>query len=65
MEERNEKSKLAICKKCGQLIKYTDEDAIWDYSGYGYSTKLVLCKNCGMPHILKYEEDRWMSNIMR
>lgn len=49
-----------VCKKCGRLIKYENTDTYWDESGYGYSTKLVDCKECGKPNVLKYEEDSWM-----
>lgn len=59
--EKKYEQKLAICKKCGQLIRYTSEETYWDNSGYGYSAKLVKCKECGTPHVLKYEEDSWLS----
>jgi len=52
--------KFAICKKCGRLIVYEEEDAYWDESGYMYSTKLVDCKDCGTPNVLKYDEDSWL-----
>lgn len=62
MEERsNNEKKLVMCKKCGQLVEYYNEDTYWDYSGYMYNTKLVKCKCCETPIVLEYEEDKWMS----
>ena len=63
MEEKNESKQLVICKKCGRHIDYSEEDAYWDESGYGYSTKLVDCDGCGCPNVLKYKEDRWLNEI--
>ncbi len=33
------------------------EKSLWDESGYGYSTKLLKCPQCGIIYILKYIED--------
>lgn len=52
--------KFAICKKCGQLIVYEEEDTYWDESGYMYSTKLIDCDSCKTPNVLKHEEDSWL-----
>lgn len=60
MEERNDES-LAICKKCGKIIRYSENDISWDYKGYGYDTKLIKCPCCNTPNILNYIEDRWLS----
>ena len=30
---------------------------MWDESGYGYSTKLVKCPECGQINIIGYVED--------
>lgn len=55
-------SSFAICKKCGALITYEEEETYWDESGYMYSTKLVNCNKCKTPNVLKYEEDSWVSD---
>lgn len=54
------KLNYVVCKKCGRLIEYKNTDTYWDESGCSYSTKLVDCKECGTPNVLKYEEDSWM-----
>ena len=54
-------SKFVVCKKCNQLMKYEETETWWDESGYCYSTKLVECKTCGTPIVLKYEEDSWIA----
>lgn len=46
-----------ICKKCKKSFEYKPDDVFWDEQGYGYSTKLCVCKNCGTINILKYKED--------
>lgn len=66
MEFTREKQKNEIkykkCVKCGEIIRYTDSDTWWDYSGSGYDTKLVKCMHCNTPNILKYEDADWLKN---
>lgn len=61
--ETNGGLNFEVCSKCGRLIKYKNTDTYWDESGYGYSTKLVDCQQCGTPNVLKYEEDSWMYEL--
>lgn len=46
------------CLKCGELNRYEESDVRWDYSGYGYDTKYVVCPHCGQINIIKYVIDR-------
>ena len=55
MEQRVILSKK--CKKCKSKFSYTPEDTYWDENGYGYSTKLVKCPDCGCINVIKYDED--------
>ena len=43
-----------ICGKCDVPTDYTPEDYIWDFNGYGYDTKYVVCPECGRINIVKY-----------
>lgn len=45
------------CKKCKSKFYYTVDDLYWDEHGYGYSTRLVKCTNCGCANVSKYKED--------
>ena len=45
------------CCKCDGIIRITPEITMWDESGYGYSTKLVKCPECGQINIIGYVED--------
>ena len=36
------------------------EQTYFDNSGYGYSTKLQKCPECGNPVVINYYEDRAM-----
>lgn len=44
--------------RCGECNREMEE--YWDYSGYGYSTKLARCPECGKIKVLKVVEDYWM-----
>ncbi|MCR5421991.1 MAG: hypothetical protein K6E98_13410 [Lachnospiraceae bacterium] len=44
-----------LCSLCNNEIDM--EKSLWDESGYGYSTKLLKCPQCGIIYILKYIED--------
>lgn len=46
------------CKKCKTIFNFDLDDAYWDEKGYGYSTKLVRCKNCGCPNVIKHITDQ-------
>ena len=59
MEKRNDDS-LVICKRCKRAIQYSGKDIVWK-SGYGYDAKIVVCKECNTPNVIKYIEDRWLS----
>ena len=59
---KTEELKFYVCKKCGQLTKYHEEDTYWDEHNCGYSVKLIKCDHCHCDNILKYEEDEWLKN---
>lgn len=44
------------CQKCNAWLK--EEDFFWDESGFGYSTKLVKCRECGAITVIKIIEDK-------
>ncbi len=46
-----------ICKKCGKSTEHDNKTIRWDEHGYGYSTKICICKHCGMINIVKVVED--------
>lgn len=46
------------CSKCKEEFDYDDRDTFFDEKGYGYSTKLVKCKNCNCINILNHYEDK-------
>lgn len=46
-----------ICCKCKEGFNYEPEDTYLDYSGFGYTTKLVKCKYCHSVNILEFIED--------
>lgn len=46
-----------LCRKCEQIFHYQTTDCFWDDQGYGYSTKLVRCPECGQIQILEHVED--------
>lgn len=48
------------CKKCETNFIYYPQDVFFDDKGYGYSTKLVKCPECGCINIIRYMEDRSM-----
>lgn len=48
------------CKKCKTIFSYTPDQIRWDEHGYGYSTKLVACPECGCMNVIKYEVDSGM-----
>lgn len=52
---------IEVCDHCGELIEYSQDELIWDESGYMYSTKLVRCKSCGKLQVVYRENDSWMS----
>ena len=45
------------CKKCRTIYSYTQEDTWWDERGYGYSTKLCKCPECGNINVVSHNED--------
>lgn len=61
MEKQNSRGKITICKKCREVIVYSDDDTYWNCSGYGYDVKLVKCSHCKTPNVLEYIDDKWLS----
>lgn len=45
------------CWKCKTSFVFLPEEAYWDDKGYGYSTKLVKCSQCGSTNIIRHVED--------
>ena len=43
-----------LCKKC----KKKELNLKWDENGFGYSTILGECPNCGHIEVVEYVEDR-------
>lgn len=52
-----------MCPKCGTSYIFMPDEAWYDESGYGYSTKLTHCKNCGSINVVKHTEDYGFSKI--
>lgn len=48
--------KESVCSSCGK-IKVQPENIWFDDKGFGYSTRLTRCPNCGKIIILGYIED--------
>lgn len=46
-----------VCIQCGKKISVDKNDGWWNDSGYGYSTKLTKCPDCGQLNIVKYQID--------
>jgi RNase P subunit RPR2 len=65
--EENSVQNYCICKSCNSYFVFNPDDAKWDEQGYGYSTKLVKCKECGRINVIKYIEDNGLNvnNDMR
>lgn len=46
-----------ICAKCDNAHEYSPEDIQWDFNGFGYDTKYVVCPECGRIDIIRYYKD--------
>ena len=46
------------CKSCKSSFSFKPDEAWFDEKGFGYSTKLVKCKNCGKIVVVKHMEDK-------
>lgn len=46
------------CPKCDKAHDFSPEDIVWDFDGYGYDTKYVICPECGQANIIRYIEDK-------
>lgn len=46
------------CKKCKKKYHYNLEDIEYDFTGYGYITKLIRCPYCKKVKIVEYIEDK-------
>ena len=51
------------CSRCEAEFTSDNFEIIFDENGYGYSTKLKKCKQCGQVHIVKYYFDNWLNSI--
>ena len=49
------------CGRCKCTFRYKEEDIKFDESGYGYSTKYVLCPRCGSVCVVEYIEDECLN----
>ena len=45
------------CGRCKITFRLEEKNIRYDESGYGYSTKYVLCPRCGSVCIVEYIED--------
>lgn len=52
------KSNNLDCKKCKSNFIYHQQEVFFDDKGFGYSTKLVKCPECGCINVIQYIEDR-------
>ena len=53
----NDGKECIRCSNCNDVFLMK---CWWDESGYGYSTKLARCPQCGKIIVVKMVEDRWM-----
>lgn len=60
LKKKSNEVKAEVCGRCKSLVAYDKKDIRWDESGYGYSTKFIICPHCKTPIILEYREDNWM-----
>ena len=51
------------CAKCHTDFVFKPDECWWDEKGYGYSTKLCKCKNCGTINVVKHSEDYGFSRM--
>ena len=64
IEDYEDESRQNIqCKKCNSIFKFKPDDIFWNEKGYGYSTKLVRCSECGCANVLGYVEDYGFSKL--
>ncbi len=55
-----EKERHKKCIKCKEDISYKNSETFWDENGFGYSTKLIKCKNCNCINVIKHIQDKSM-----
>ena len=48
---------IVYCDKCEEANECDNIAVFWDETGFGYSTKLYRCKNCGNLITIKTIED--------
>ena len=51
--KENSSSNVEYCTACKSPFVYQPEDTWFDEKCVDYSTKLVRCKNCGKPVVIK------------
>jgi hypothetical protein len=51
------------CIKCHTNFVFKPDECWFDEKGYGYSTKLCKCKNCGCINVVKHIEDYGFSKM--
>jgi len=59
--EENSEQNYCVCKSCDSYFVFTPDKIKWDEQGYGYSTKLVICPECGCVNVIKYIEDNGLN----
>lgn len=55
--KNNDKQNNVYCKSCKSNQVIFPGECWFDECGYGYSTKLTKCPNCGKIIVVKYIED--------
>lgn len=50
-------SNRAVCSSCGEEFEVQPENVRFDEQGYGYSTRITKCPNCGKVVVMGYIED--------
>ena len=62
-EEFSRTQNSCKCAKCGSHFIFKPDEVFWDDHGYGYSTKLCKCKECGCINVVKHVEDYGFSKM--
>ena len=62
-DELSRTQNSCTCRSCGSSFIYKPDNIFWDENGYGYSTKLVKCSECGCINVLKHIEDYGFSKM--
>lgn len=59
----NQTKNNRTCPRCKTNYVFKPDECWFDEKGYGYSTKLTHCKNCGCVNVVKHTEDYGLSKL--